>query len=218
MDKFLNDMKRNWGFAECFLEWIEELPRKAQILALTYMDYLNDIGRLNTPDEILTCGFKCNSPIETLFYLAFFIYDQEYCRTTGKINTDYSHFGYTLKSFLGLDKQYEINVDGKKYISDFGVTLIDVKCTYDENGKLNIIDNSKDLRILIECDGHEFHQKTKKQVEYDNERQLALQTAGYEVIRFSGSQIYKDPLGCAEKAYEYIVSRIERGSKEHGRC
>lgn len=209
MNKFLKDMERNYDYSTYFLEWLEELPYKARILAISYIEYLKDIGRDSTPDDICASDFVCNSPIETLFYLAFCIFDQEYCRKTGKKDTQWSTFGYTLKPFLGLDRQYEINVDDKKYFADFGVTLIDIKYTYDENKKLHTVNNSKDLKILIECDGHEFHHKTKKQVEYDNERQLALQTAGYEVIRFSGSQIYNNPLGCAEKAYKYIVSRIK---------
>lgn len=57
---------------------------------------------------------------------------------------------------------------------------------------------------MIECDGHEFHEKTKEQVIYDNEREYKLKSAGYDVLHFSGSEIYNNPYECAEKTLNYI--------------
>ena len=71
---------------------------------------------------------------------------------------------------------------------------------------IKITDN---ICFVIECDGYEFHQKTKKQVEQDNERQRALQKEGYEVIRFSGSEIYHRPKKCALEVKKIILSRCK---------
>ena len=38
-----------------------------------------------------------------------------------------------------------------------------------------------DKKILIECDGYEFHQKTKKQVENDNKREYDIKMLGYNI-------------------------------------
>lgn len=42
----------------------------------------------------------------------------------------------------------------------------------------------------------------------DNEREFDLKMAGYDVLRFSGTQIYNNPFKCAKDTYYYIVKRI----------
>lgn len=207
MKDFLSRFMDYQEDSEYRLKWLSKLPHKAQVIALAYLDYLEDIAREQTQDyEVPKIEFECASPIETIFNIAFYIYDNEYCRETGKIlKADICPFGYWIKGFLSLEPQYEINVDGRKYIADFSVELV-----HWELGEKGYEINKIPLKILIECDGHDFHQKTRKQIIYDNERQLALQTAGYEVVRFSGSQIYKEPLECAEKAYNFILSKISK--------
>ena len=61
----------------------------------------------------------------------------------------------------------------------------------------------------IECDGYEFHQKTKEQVEYDNQRERDLQNEGIEIIRFSGSEIWKNPYKCANEVQNIILSNCK---------
>lgn len=70
------------------------------------------------------------------------------------------------------------------------------------------------LPILIECDGHEYHQKTKAQVKRDNERDYDLKMAGYEVLHFSGSQIYNDPMKCTEDIYRYAKAYCDKHEAE----
>jgi len=53
--------------------------------------------------------------------------------------------------------------------------------------------------VGIECDGHEFHDKTKEQAQYDKERDRCLQQHGVKVLRFTGSEIFKDPCRCADQ-------------------
>ena len=93
-----------------------------------------------------------------------------------------------------IDKQVKIEVEERCYRVDF---LIPVWYKNRDEGKL----------FVIECDGHEFHQKTKEQVERDNQRTRALQRAGYIVMRFSGSEIYKSPVKCAEEVVKQIIQQ-----------
>lgn len=44
---------------------------------------------------------------------------------------------------------------------------------------------------VIELDGHDYH-KTKEQRTYDAERERFIEKQGYQVVRFTGSEIYKD--------------------------
>lgn len=46
-----------------------------------------------------------------------------------------------------------------------------------------------EVKYIIECDGHNFHEKTKEQVVYDKQRERFLVSEGYKVLRYSGSEI-----------------------------
>jgi very-short-patch-repair endonuclease len=62
------------------------------------------------------------------------------------------------------------------------------------------------IRLAIEVDGHAFH-STREQREDDNSRHLDLKEYGYELIRFTGTQIHRDPERCAQDVSE-TVDRI----------
>ena len=51
--------------------------------------------------------------------------------------------------------------------------------------------------LVVECDGAEFHAVTKEQVERDKRRDRYCAAKGLCVMRFSGSEITRDPRGCA---------------------
>ena len=96
---------------------------------------------------------------------------------------------------VAIDKQQEIEAKGNKYRVDFLIPVI--------------YKNQENITFVIECDGYDFHQKTKKQVEKDNKRQRDLQEAGYEVIRFSGTEIYHKPYQCALTIKNIILSKCK---------
>lgn len=58
-------------------------------------------------------------------------------------------------------------------------------------------------RVAIELDGHEYH-KTKEQRTNDASRERYLQKHGWQVIRFTGSEIYKDVQRCIQDVLEII--------------
>lgn len=64
--------------------------------------------------------------------------------------------------------------------------------------------------MIVECDGHDFHEKTKKQAKHDKKRDRYLTSFGYTVFRFTGSEIYKDPVWCVCEVFEYL-----QGSRNH---
>lgn len=101
---------------------------------------------------------------------------------------------------IGIQKQQEIKGKNKKYRVDFLIPVV--------------YKNQENKCFVIECDGYEFHQKTKKQVEEDNKRQRELQKLGYEVIRFSGTEIYHKPYQCAMEIKNIIMSKCEYKKNE----
>ena len=52
------------------------------------------------------------------------------------------------------------------------------------------------FRLVIECDGHEWHEKTKEQAAADRKRDRLFVKNGYAVMRFTGSEIWRDPMEC----------------------
>lgn len=68
-------------------------------------------------------------------------------------------------------------------------------------------------RFAIELDGHDFHERTKEQVEIRNRRDRLLQDANWRVIHFSGSEFHRDPFACIEAAFKSahgVISTLER--------
>lgn len=58
------------------------------------------------------------------------------------------------------------------------------------------------FRVVVEVDGHAFHERTKQQAARDKRRDRHMTTRGYRVLRFSGSEVWKDPAGCAEQVID----------------
>lgn len=66
----------------------------------------------------------------------------------------------------------------------------------------------KQTGVVVECDGHNFHERTKEQAQRDKERDRFLQTKVAKVIRFTGSEIYRKPLACAESALHVLEEAL----------
>lgn len=58
-------------------------------------------------------------------------------------------------------------------------------------------------RLIVECDGHPFHERTKEQAARDRSRDREFQMRGYTVLRFTGSEIHNKPLDCAKQIFEW---------------
>lgn len=59
-------------------------------------------------------------------------------------------------------------------------------------------------KIDFECDGHDFHERTKEQAEHDKKRDRYFQQNGYIVFRYTGREIWRDPESCATEAFEHL--------------
>jgi very-short-patch-repair endonuclease len=97
-------------------------------------------------------------------------------------------------SYTGACFYLEAQVPVDHYRLDFQVRLCD-----DGVGK----HVGRFPKLCIELDGHEFHEKTKAQVAYRNERDRHLMSQGWKVLRFSGSEFYRDPFGCVLAAWAF---------------
>jgi very-short-patch-repair endonuclease len=69
--------------------------------------------------------------------------------------------------------------------------------------RIDIVVKEKYKKIAIECDGKEFH-SSNEQVKNDEQKNYYLRKKKYEVIRFTGSEIYRNKNWCAEVVYNRI--------------
>ncbi|RJQ12093.1 MAG: DUF559 domain-containing protein [Bacillota bacterium] len=70
------------------------------------------------------------------------------------------------------------------------------------------------VRLAVESDGHTYHDKTKEQAARDRRRDCALKLAGYDVIRFAGSEILEDPESCALEVFRQVPALVRRSAGE----
>jgi very-short-patch-repair endonuclease len=124
---------------------------------------------------------KCDSPIEIIFNHVF----DRYVLFISSNDIIYHVF-----------PQETIETDNHNYRVDF---LIVSEC----------LNNGTDHEVIVECDGHEFHEKTKAQVKRRNDRDYDLKMAGYDVLHFSGSEIYNNPVECVAKVINYLQREVK---------
>lgn len=62
--------------------------------------------------------------------------------------------------------------------------------------------------IVVECDGHDFHERTKEQARHDRRRDREMALMGIQVMRFTGSEIWEDPMRCAEDVHEMMCKMV----------
>lgn len=62
--------------------------------------------------------------------------------------------------------------------------------------------------LAVECDGHEFHERTKEQVRSGHKRDHVLRLAGIETVHLSGSEITRNPLACGQVVAERLATIV----------
>jgi very-short-patch-repair endonuclease len=64
------------------------------------------------------------------------------------------------------------------------------------------------VKLAIEIDGHDFHEKTKEQAARDKRRDREITMNDYYMLRFTGSEIYTNPVKCIKEIFDVLVSLI----------
>lgn len=68
------------------------------------------------------------------------------------------------------------------------------------------------FKLIVECDGYEYH-SDKRAFSQDRNRDRLLQAAGFQVFRFSGSEIIDYPVKCAEELRQYLREQNKMGHR-----
>ena len=70
-----------------------------------------------------------------------------------------------------------------------------------------ILNAPEGLYLAVEVDGHQWHEATPHQVQSDKSRDRKLIAAGWQVLRFTGSEVYRDAAACVREVRELIARR-----------
>lgn len=69
--------------------------------------------------------------------------------------------------------------------------------------------------VIIELDGHDFHDKDAKQRSYEKARDRYLVRAGHRVLHFTGSDIVRDPFKAAHETLSMLGVFVGWGRDEY---
>lgn len=145
---------------------------------------------LVAPRLLEECG-ACESPIEEAMFAglvcaALQMTDGVSCGTLSIGSQDGP-------DTLIIEPQHKIG----RFRTDFKVTLLE-RWGYGP-------ENCAERSALVECDGHDYHERTKQQAKRDKSRDRQLQALGHHVLRFTGSEIWGDPLATASEIVQHLL-------------
>lgn len=64
------------------------------------------------------------------------------------------------------------------------------------------------LKLVIECDGHEFHDGDRDAAARDRARDRHLLSLGWTTSRFTGREVVRDAMQCAVDAHRLVVRSV----------
>lgn len=140
---------------------------------------------------------ETESPIEQLFLSAL----------TALLKVNYlegEEFSVTRDIFFRRGISIEQQKTIGKYRVDFclsytGNVIVDYK-------QGSIFPNFREeKKIVVELDGHEFHERNQRERKYEKARDRYMQKLGYKVFRYTGSEIVKNPFSAAAECVCYLT-------------
>lgn len=151
------------------------------------------------------------TPVEQIFWVSYWIYSVN-LKEYHNVNENFDEILPVPINLLFIEEitpQKEIIINGRKIKPDF---VIDFSRKNIKNEYIYPI--FKDLKYVIEIDGFEYHSK-KQQLNYDYERENLLKLNGYNVIRFTGSQVYRKPYNCVNDLITIVLKDMSQKVGEY---
>lgn len=71
-------------------------------------------------------------------------------------------------------------------------------------------------RLAIECDGHDYHDKTKQQAARDKSRDRLLAVDNVVIVRYTGFELYRDPSAIRTELEKILGELIEGAAVDAG--
>jgi len=148
-------------------------------------------------NELYYITEKCESPIEVIMLYGLLIVGQE-CHDTVNVRIDHKSL------FKVVDSPYELLIEPQKIIKNYRVDFLLTATNYNPKFEKN---GYYQKRVIVECDGHHYHDRTKEQAKRDKSKDRKLQSLGYEVYRYTGSEIWQDIMSGVQEIMNYFANR-----------
>lgn len=157
----------NWSDTVARLSFVDSEARRA-------MSAVADREELHS--LVTAAAFKTESPIEAQFAAWFDV-------ARGRLLS----LGQT-RFALHLRPQHWVDVSGSRYRLDFALEPLDPWL----RGAL--LAEHLEMRVGVELDGHDYHEKTREQVTTRNQRDRDLAAARWTLLHFSGTELHQNPM------------------------
>jgi very-short-patch-repair endonuclease len=139
---------------------------------------------------------RCESPIERVLLASLMYHFGLECRTMfGGRGPIFPLIQYVWPNPLHMPG---CHIYQQALIGDYRV---DFFIAWETPGKARPV---KKCYVVIECDGHDFHERTKEQAARDRSRDRWMVSQGITVLRFTGSEIWSRTSLCARDIMEVL--------------
>lgn len=125
------------------------------------------------------------SPIEARLFAHLLFINNDYCELPEFAYSDEEPTGWD----LWLRTQHQVG----RYTADFHFTSSR---------------DDKTAFLVVECDGHDFHERTKEQAAHDKKRDRYFAAQGIAVLRFTGSEIWRDAASCSREIESFLSDQF----------
>ena len=155
----------------------------------------------------------CESPIEQMFlvgiiqhwYPTYPVNEEESLRFHSRL-TNFISLDFVSEVFVEIHLQQEIGLDTKVFRVDLllevaGSCFVPVSADCWQRDQRN-------LRIVVEVDGHQYHERTREQARRDKSRDRLFSKHGYIVVRYTGSEIFREVYRAVQELAELIYARL----------
>lgn len=141
----------------------------------------------------------CESPIEKMMAAALSIVGGKQLGVRFKVKNVY--YGREVRSsieHLLIEPQAQLGEYRVDFLLTMNITAPRFEMVEGESRATG--ENTVTKQMILECDGHDYHERTKEQAKNDRTRDRTLQQLGYLVFRYTGSEIWEDVFKCAQDA------------------
>lgn len=157
-----------------------------------------EIGRFAEQDWNIDLWNECQemgmeSPIEQILYCALKTVRKLNYITEDQIVDNWDDRKLTYIVGLGFYPERQI----EKYRVDF---LVGNYIYHKQKGQIK-------TEVVVECDSQQFHDRTEQDRRYEKQRDRFLQTQGYKIFHYTGSEICQKPLKIAQEIIAFVMER-----------
>jgi very-short-patch-repair endonuclease/nucleoside 2-deoxyribosyltransferase len=182
LDKWREEMHDAYWFVSCF-------PNVKSVVVINEEEAIKAVAKVAHSAAYMaligSIEAKLDSPLEKTFLDCLI-------ETAETVRPSYSN-----------DSAYlDIEHNGVHFLA-IAQAVVEVPKRY----RLDFLFYTDGLKLAVEIDGHDFHEKTKEQAQRDKSRDRALTGAGFTVLRYTGSEIYRDAHSAVSEVLSFITGK-----------